>query len=207
MTYCEPVFAKEVEWLLLQALAAIAARGDDASSYLRLSTRPIDQRLAPSPTPAQRERVIAGGYRLLDARERPGWDPDRAVHIFAAGVMVPEAIAAANVLTEHGVFASVFVAISPDRLYRGLRGSRPYVESLVSADEEDVPVVSVLDGHSHALAFLGGALGVTQLALGVDTFGQSGTRGDLYRHYQVDAPALVDAALVLLGLPRPPPPV
>ena len=60
--------------------------------------------------------------------------------------------------------------------------------------EEDVPVVSVIDGHSHTLAFLGGALGVSQLALGVDDFGQSGTRPDLYRHYGIDANAIVAAA-------------
>ena len=40
-----------------------------------------------------------------------------------------------------------------------------------------MPVVSVLDGHSHALAFIGAALGVPQQALGVDEFGQSGARG------------------------------
>jgi pyruvate dehydrogenase E1 component len=57
----------------------------------------------------------------------------------------------------------------------------------------------VLDGHSHALAFLGGALGVPQIALGVDDFGQSGARGDLYRHYGVDADAIVRAALTLAG--------
>jgi pyruvate dehydrogenase E1 component len=62
-----------------------------------------------------------------------------------------------------------------------------------------VPVVSALDGHSHALAFLGGALGVPQLALGVDHFGQSGARADLYRHYGIDAEAMVQAARVLLG--------
>jgi pyruvate dehydrogenase E1 component len=60
-------------------------------------------------------------------------------------------------------------------------------------------VVSVLDGHSHGLAFLGGALGVPQLALGVDTFGQSGTRPDLYRHYGIDADAIARASLTLLG--------
>ena len=73
-------------------------------------------------------------------------------------------------------------------------------EELVTADEEDVPVVSVIDGHSHALAFIGSALGVPQQALGVDDFGQSGTRADLYRHYGIDAPALVTAARTLLGV-------
>jgi pyruvate dehydrogenase E1 component len=199
LAYFEPAFAQEVEWILLDALAAIAAREGD-SLYLRLSTRPIDQRLAPPADAAQRTRVLHGGYRLLDARSDRAYDVDRAVQVFAAGVMVPEALAAARALREVGAFASVFVVTSPDRLYRGLRAPRPYLETLVSADEEEVPVVSVLDGHSHALAFIGGALGVPQQALGVDDFGQSGTRADLYRHYGIDAAAIVTAARTLLAL-------
>jgi pyruvate dehydrogenase E1 component len=91
------------------------------------------------------------------------------------------------------------VVTSPDKLYRGLRDPRPYLEELVSPEEEDVPIVSVLDGHSHGLAFLGSALAVPQLALGVDTFGQSGSRRDLYAHYGIDAPAIAQAARTLLG--------
>ena len=124
------------------------------------------------------------------------------MHIFAAGVMVPEAVDAARELRARGVLASVFVVTSPDLLYRGLRERRPYVETLVGADEEGVPVVSVLDGHSHALAFIGGALGVPQLALGVDHFGQSGARADLYRHYGIDAAAIAQAAHTFLPAAR-----
>jgi pyruvate dehydrogenase E1 component len=114
--------------------------------------------------------------------------------------MVPEAVEAGRRLLELGVFANVFVVTSPDRLYRGLRAPRPYLETLVTADEEEVPVVSVIDGHSHGLAFIGGALGVPQLALGVDDFGQSGARADLYAHYGIDAAAMVVAARTLLAL-------
>jgi pyruvate dehydrogenase E1 component len=71
---------------------------------------------------------------------------------------------------------------------------------LVGPDEEDVPVVSVLDGHPHALAFIGSALGVTQIPLGVADFGQSGARDDLYRHYGIDAASIVRAARTLLAL-------
>jgi pyruvate dehydrogenase E1 component len=198
LAYFEPTFAQEVEWILLDALAAIAAREGD-SLYLRLSTRPIDQALAPPADAEQRARVLRGGYRLIDARAQRGYRVDRAVHVFAAGVMVPEALAAARALRDVDVCASVFVVTSPDRLYRGLRAPRPYLETLVTADEEDVPVVSVLDGHSHALSFIGGALGVPQQALGVDDFGQSGTRGDLYRHYGIDTAAIVAAARTLLA--------
>ena len=199
IAYFEPAFAREVEWILLDGLAAIAAR-EGESLYLRLSTRPVSQALAPATTPEYRDAVLRGGYRLSDARDRSGYAADRAVHLFAAGVMVTEALEAARTLAGHGVFANVFVVTSPDRLYRGLRAPRPWLETLVAADEEDVPVVSVLDGHSHALGFIGGALGVPQQALGVEDFGQSGARADLYRHYGIDAAAIVAAARTLLAL-------
>jgi len=199
IAYFEPAFAREVEWILLDGLAAIAAR-EGESLYLRLSTRPVSQALAPAPTLEYRDAVLRGGYRLSDARDRHGYAADRAVHLFAAGVMVTEALEAARALAAHGVFANVFVVTSPDRLYRGLRAPRPWLETLVAADEEDVPVVSVLDGHSHALGFIGGALGVPQQALGVEDFGQSGARADLYRHYGIDAAAIVAAARTLLAL-------
>ena len=200
ITYYEPAFAHEVEWILLEGLRGLVQRGDAESQYLRLSTKPIEQALAPAPSPAYRAAVLRGGYRLIDARERPGYDREGdAVHIFAAGVMVPEAVAASRALAIDGVHANVFVVTSPDLLHRGLRTTSPYVLDLVSADEEGVPVVSVLDGHSHALAFLGGALGVPQIPLGVDHFGQSGSRGDLYRHYGVDAAAIALAANRLLA--------
>src|SRR5947208_1984901 len=199
IAYFEPAFAREVEWVRLDALRGLADRTGE-SVYLRLSTKPVDQSLAPPPSPAYRARVLRGGYRLIDARGEPGWDPeDNAVNVFAAGAMVPEAVEASRLLRARGVLASVFVVTSPDRLYRDLRGRATYLEALVGADEEGVPIVSVLDGHSHALAFIGGALGVPQLALGVDDFGQSGTRADLYRHYGIDAPAIARAATVLLG--------
>jgi pyruvate dehydrogenase E1 component len=201
--YFEPAFAQEVEWILLDGLGRLLDREHGESLYLRLSTKPVDQALAPPPSPTLRAAVLRGGYRLIDARGEPGWDPeDNAVHIFAAGVMVPEAVAAARELRARGVLANVFVVTSPDLLYRGLRAPRPYLESLVTAEEEGVPVVSVLDGHSHALAFIGGALGVSQLALGVDHFGQSGARGDLYRHYGIDAAAMAQAVYSFLPARR-----
>jgi len=199
IVYWDPAFAREVEWILLEGLRGLAD-GQGEAVYLRLSTRPVDQSLALPPSPAHRAGVLRGAYRLVDARGEPGWDPDtNAVSVFAAGMTVPEAVQAGRALRERGVLASIFAVTSPDRLYRDLRGPRPYLEELVGAEEEGVPVVSVLDGHSLALAFIGAALGVPQIALGVDDFGQSGARADLYRHYGIDAPAILSAARVLLG--------
>ncbi|MBI1846890.1 MAG: pyruvate dehydrogenase [Candidatus Rokubacteria bacterium] len=200
LVYYEPAFAREVEWILLAGLRRLLDRAGGESLYLRLSTAPVDQALALPPSDDHRGAVLRGGYRLIDGRGEPDWDAeDNAVSLFATGVMVSEAVGAARALATRDVRASVFVVTSPDLLYRGLRTPAPWLEQLVGADEEGVPIVSVLDGHSHGLAFLGSALGVPQIPLGVDHFGQSGTRPDLYAHYGIDAAALERAALTLLG--------
>src|SRR6266849_1346283 len=200
LAYYEPAFALEVEWVLLDGLRALLDRERGESLYLRLSTKPVAQSLAPAASEEYRAQVLRGGYRLIDARAEAGWDAeDNAVSLFAAGVMVPEAIEAARALRSEGILASLFVVTSPDRLYRGLRASRPYLEQLVTSEEEGVPIVSVLDGHSHGLAFLGSALGVPQIPLGVDHFGQSGGRSDLYAHYGIGAAGIARAARILLA--------
>ena len=62
------------------------------------------------------------------------------------------------------------------------------------------PIVTVIDGASHALTFLGGAFGVPVVPLGVDSFGQSGTIADLYAYAGIDADHIVEAALLALNL-------
>ena len=192
--YFEPTFAQDTEWILLDGLRRIAD-GTGESLYLRLSTRPIDQALRTAGV--ERLQVLQGAYRLVD-RGRPD------VTIWAAGVMVPEAVEAGRRLEADGVRANVFAITSPDLLYRGYVAARKggeassYLETLVRDDEAGAPLVTVLDGHSHALAFIGSALGTVQLPLGVDDFGQSGTRADLYRHYGIDAEAIARGARALL---------
>jgi pyruvate dehydrogenase E1 component len=194
-TYYEPTFALDTEWILLDGLRRIAD-GAGESLYLRLSTRPIDQALRAVAAP-DRSQVLQGAYRLVE-RDRPH------VTIWATGVMVPEAVEAGRVLEADGIRASVLAITSPDLLYRGYAESRrageasSYLDSLVRDAESAAPLVSVLDGHSHALAFLGAAFGTLQAPLGVDDFGQSGSRADLYRHYGIDADAIARAARRLL---------
>ena len=62
----------------------------------------------------------------------------------------------------------------------------------------DVPphcgIVTVLDGHPATLAWLGAVAGNRVRPLGVEHFGQTGSLADLYRHYGIDANAIVAAA-------------
>jgi len=60
------------------------------------------------------------------------------------------------------------------------------------------PMVTVLDGHPHTLAFLAGIHGVRGTHLGVTSFGQSGDLASVYRYHGLDTPSIVGAALDLI---------
>ncbi|WP_232005038.1 pyruvate dehydrogenase [Mycobacterium sp. ACS1612] len=197
----EPAFALDVEWILLDCLAKLG-KADGTSSYLRLSTRPVDQTLADVPVdPAARERrrrqAIAGAYplRRVDAP---------AVTIAAMGALVTEALAAADRLTADGVAADVVCVTSPGLLFEALqarrgRGDAPtWILEQAFPARRATPLVTVLDGHPHTLEFLTSINGVRGTALGVSRFGQSGGLDDVYRLHGIDVEAIVRAALDVL---------
>ncbi|WP_125264361.1 transketolase-like TK C-terminal-containing protein [Streptomyces alboflavus] len=198
VTY-EPAFAIDTEWALLACLSRLG-RADGSSSYLRLSTRPVDQSLAAVPAdPAARERrrrhVVAGAYPL---RRRTG----AQVTIVAMGAVVTEALAAADRLEQEQVAADVVCVTSPDLLYRALRARQGHDEQAdswildqVFPADRATPLVTVLDGHPHTLSFLATVNKVATSALGVTGFGQSGSLADVYRHHGIDADSIVAAAL------------
>lgn len=202
----EPCFAREVEWALLAAIEECLDRTHGRATYLRLSTKPIAQNLL-NPALARlgeerlRRQALAGGYRLYDWREG-GPDVDRRyiVHIAAAGAMIPEACRAAAWLWQEGIAASVLNLTSPRQLFEAWRNTSPVQRStlfdwLIPADERRAPIITVQDGASHSLAWLGSVFGAPVTALGVDEFGQSGTAADLYRHFKIDWEAIVEAVL------------
>ncbi len=202
----EPCFVAEVEWTLLEGIRSCFDREHGHATYLRLSTKPIDQRLltgakARLGEETLRQQVLAGGYRLLEWRQGGEQiDPSTVVHIAATGAMIPEACAAAVYLWREGVAANVLNLTSPRRLFETWQLT-PYTSRdsafswLVPAAERSAPIITVQDGASHALAWLGSAFQAPVVALGVDHFGQSGTQGDLYHHFGVDWEAIVAAAL------------
>ncbi|HEX4829710.1 MAG TPA: pyruvate dehydrogenase [Trebonia sp.] len=198
----EPAFAIDVEWALLAALARLG-RPDGTSAYLRLSTRPVDQGLAavpgdPAAREARRRQAVAGAYRLV-AAARP------RVTIAAMGAVLPEALAAAGRLAEAGQPADVICVTSPGLLFRALlarqgQGDAPsWILDQVFPASRATPLVTVLDGHPHTLAFLATVNQVPSFTLGVTRFGQSGTIADVYRYHGIDADAIVRAGLAVAG--------
>ena len=55
-------------------------------------------------------------------------------------------------------------------------------------------LITVTEGHPATLAWIGSVAGHMTAPLGAEHFGQTGTIADLYKHFQIDADAIVDAA-------------
>jgi pyruvate dehydrogenase E1 component len=199
----EPAFLQDLEWVMLHALGRLGRPGGE-SAYVRLSTRPLDQSLARMPDdPAAREQrrlaVLSGGYRL---RESEG--PPRAC-LVGIGAVMPQVCAAADELGAAGLGCDVVCLTSADLVHRalqaraGLRGGDDALLDALFPPERTVPLVTVLDGHPHALSFLAAVRGAPISSLGVQDFGQSGDVDDLYAYYGIDAETVVGAALDVIS--------
>lgn len=228
VVFIEPAFAQSLDWLLCDAMAHVAGLREDTAPdlrpselafYFRLTTRQIDQ----TPFDLARERlgdavlrsqVLAGGYRLVDGRATRAQLTENIaapiVYLVATGAVMPEVIEAANELASEGIVAHVIDVTSPGRLYaswqrtlkQGIRTARTpsFPGSLRPLFDERAPVVSIHDGASHAMAWFGSALGMPQVAMGVDSFGQSGSIQDLYKTHDLDSGSIVNGALAALSL-------
>lgn len=194
----EPAFATEVEWILLHCLSQLG-RPDGRSAYLRLSTRPVHQASANLPTdPAARERrrrqVVAGAYTL-----RPKARP--AVTIVAMGATVTDALQAETRLADLGVTAEVVCVTSAGQLFEAVQSrngsgsASSWILDQVLPAERAAPMVTVLDGHPHTLAFLATVNRVPTRSLGVTSFGQVGDLEAVQRLHGIDTDAIVRAAL------------
>ncbi|WP_159591084.1 transketolase [Chelativorans xinjiangense] len=207
----EPAFVDELAVILRFAFDYIQRSGEDepdavtwlrdavgGSVYLRLSTRGIEQprreidgRLA--------EAMINGGYWLRP----PG--PNTQVVVAYSGAVAPEAIQAVGLMAEDRRDVGLFAVTSADRLNagwtaaqrareHGLVHAMSHVERLLADVPSHCGLVTVVDGHPATLGWLGAVHGHRTRALGVEHFGQTGTIADLYRHYGINAQAIVRAA-------------
>ena len=207
----EPAFVDELAAILAFALDYIQRDGEEESSernwlrdetggsvYLRLSTRPIEQ-ISRTMTPTLRQAIVDGAYWLRE----PG--PNCQVVVAYTGAVAPEAIQAIGLMAEDRRDVGLLAVTSADRLNagwtaacrareRGRVHARSHIERLMAGLPPHCGIVSVLDGHPATLAWLGAVYGHKVRPLGVAHFGQTGSIPDLYRHYGIDANAIIAAA-------------
>jgi pyruvate dehydrogenase E1 component len=192
----EPAFIDELEVILRWSLAHMQ-KPDGGSSYLRLTTRALEQPQRTLDAKLEQD-IIEGAYWL----RKPGPNPECI--IVASGAVVPEAIQAVGELAGKRRDVGLMVVTSADRLYSGWKsatqlraqGAQEHLSPIETRLAELSPhtlIVTVLDGHPATLSWLGGVRGHRTISLGVDHFGRSATIKDLYRHFGLDARAILEA--------------
>jgi pyruvate dehydrogenase E1 component len=210
----EPAFVDELAAILAFAFDYIQRDAEGEASernwlrdetggsvYLRLSTRPIEQ-IKRAMTGELRQAIVDGAYW----QRPPG--PNCQVVVAYTGAVVPEAIQAVGLMAEDRRDVGLLAVTSADRLNagwtaaqrareRGLVHARSHIEKLMADVPSHCGIVTVLDGHPATLAWLGAVRGHRVRALGVEHFGQTGSIPELYRHYGIDANAIVAAAAAL----------
>ncbi|MEP7031861.1 MAG: transketolase, partial [Pseudolabrys sp.] len=150
-------------------------------------------------TPDLSQQIVDGAYWL----RKPG--PNAQVIVAYTGAIAPEAIEAVGLMAEDRRDVGLLAVTSADRLNagwsaaqrareRGLVHARSHIERLLADVPPHCGIVSVIDGHPATLAWLGAVNGHRTRALGVEHFGQTGSLAELYRHYGIDANAIVAAA-------------
>jgi pyruvate dehydrogenase E1 component len=152
---------------------------------LRLSTRPLSQPKRDM-TPDLSAAIRKGAYW----RQKPAGK--KSPVIAYAGAIAPEAEAAAAAIKGAGLLAIT----SADRLFAEWRtyGSDAWIAQLLGEAPKGEPLVTVLDGHPAALAWLGSVDGRRVEPLGVDAFGQCGDLPTLYERYRISTDAITKAA-------------
>ncbi|HAW48366.1 MAG TPA: transketolase [Roseovarius sp.] len=211
----EPAFADELAVILEWAFDYLQRDGEGdrgggvdertwlrdetgGSVYLRLSTKPLEQP-GKRADDAFRQGAIDGAYWLRP----PG--PNCEVVIAYQGAVADEAIAAAGLAGGTRRDVGVLAVTSADRLNAGwtaaqrerARGNADAVshaERLLAPLPRHCTLVTVIDGHPATLAWLGAVGGHRTISHGVEHFGQTGTIGDLYRHFRIDRDAVAASA-------------
>ena len=196
----EPAYVDELSILLRHAFHHMQ-QPDGSAVWLRLSTRQLMQPVRDLDATA----VIAGAHWVVPPA------PGARIAIAYQGPVAPEAEAAFAELQGEEPGAGLLAITSPDRLHagwleagrarrRGDASATCHIETLLAPLARDAALVSVLDGHPAAHAWLGAVRGQRVVPLGPDRFGQGGDLVDLYREYGLDVSAILDAcAAALLG--------
>ncbi len=190
LSYYEPTFADELNILIFWALNNIQKK-NGRSVYFRLSTKKLLQPKREL-TNNIRDDVIRGGYWLTNNNE------NLDLLFICTGVIVGEVLNCLNVLKEENLNIGVFIATSPDELFRDWTLStksnnhKSHLEKKLSNIENKTPIITIIDGHSSSLSWVGSIKGQRVIPMGANNFGQSGDLKEVYAFNEIDLNSIVD---------------
>jgi pyruvate dehydrogenase E1 component len=202
----DPAWAYEVAVIVRDGLRRMWEEGEDVFYYLTLYN---EQYVQPKMPRGVLDGILKGLYRFKKSSAK-----GTKVQLVASGPMVRLALDAADRLNgDFGVSADVWSATSFqqlrndaleverwNRLHPDQTPRVPYVsEALEASGENGGPIVAVTDYVKAVPDQIARWAPEPYVSLGTDGFGRSDTREDLRRHFEVDTPHIVAAALHALA--------
>jgi pyruvate dehydrogenase E1 component len=214
----DPAFGYEIAFIVKAALERMyGADGDDADRdvfyYLTVYNEPRHQPPLPEAVADIGDQIVRGLYRCSTAPDLPGNGDVPRAQLIGSGTGIHWALEAQRLLADDwGVAADVWSATSWSELRRdaiacdthnrrhaGDDGDwrTPFVtQQLESAPG---PVIAVSDWMRAVPDQIAPWVPNDWASLGTDGYGRSDTRPALRRHFSVDAPSVVLAALIELA--------
>jgi len=199
----DPAFAGEVAVIMDHAMRRMLVEQRDEFHYITLMN---ENYAMPSLPEGVEPDLLRGMYRL---RRVDAPNARASVRLLGSGAILREVLAAADVLAaEHGIASDVFSVTSFSELAREaallqqLDRNEPQRERRQSHVAQqlagDAPVVAATDYVRAWPQLIAEYIDARFVTLGTDGFGRSDTRQQLRRYFDVDAPAIVRAALEAL---------
>ena len=194
----DPAYAYEMAIIVDEGMRRMFERNEDVFYYITVTN---ENEVQPSMPAEVREGILRGMY-CLNAND------EAQVRLLAAGPMVKEALAAAQLLQTHwGITAQVWsvtsftelardgIAIERRNRFATSRDTRalPYVTEQLQTTQ--APVVAVSDYIRTLSESIRAYIPARYVTLGTDGFGRSDTRANLRDFFEVDARWIAYTAL------------
>ena len=199
----DPAFAYELAVIIRDGIDRMYVQQENIFYYLTLYNEPYSMPKIPDDDEIE-QKIINGMYCFSNAEPSP--KHKRGIHLLASGVMVKQALQAADLLAERGFNANIWSVTSFTELYRDAlaceRHNRlhpektplvPYVQQIIPNGEQSFVAVSdYLKALPNQISpWLPGPTTV----LGTDGYGLSETRSELRDFFEVSAKHIAYAAL------------
>ncbi|KAJ3385162.1 hypothetical protein HDU92_003182 [Lobulomyces angularis] len=211
LTYFEPSYADELaiimRWALVHMQKPYKAGG---SVYLRLSTRPLPQLKREIKVNSKLySNILNGAYWLKKPTEKT------KVVLCYTGAIVSEVLKVVEEFNGDKDLISILAVTSSDVLYNDFLKNQEssFIYRMLNEDLKDftddveetgkneisyrlpkhgVTMITVLDGASLTLSWLGSVRGDKVFPMGVNEFGQSMDCIDIYRHFGIDSQGILN---------------
>ena len=203
LTY-DPAYVYEMAVIVQNGMERMYEKGENCFYYITMYNEDYNNPAMPEGE-GIREGILRGIYKF-NASEKPA-----QVQLFGSGPILNEAVKAQAILAEkYNIAADVWSVTSYNELRRDCLDVERY-NRLHPAEKEKTPyvvqalgkaagpIIAASDYMKSLPDTLSPWLGSRLVSLGTDGFGRSDNREHLRRHFEVDAPSIVAAALSKLA--------